>query len=280
MTFVKKYLNNSLIKFRVFFKRFSPEIIIDAYYTLKFRLGFLISDGKKVGYSNYDIYESVLAKTIEHSNQNSGNVRLLNSNLSLLVGFFENLTSPIKVLDFGGGSGLAFYEINRLFPGLISEWSVVETELLVKMAKNTENEMLRFHPSIKSATKHNRYDLVFASSSIPYTSNPLDTLQQLIDIQAKNIIITRNALSKKPIAQNFLQISDLKSNGPGGTVKIKNKFVAYPIVISSIKDFESKILEKYNIVSISSQGYIKYWTPHKNYRYESFEYLLRRREIS
>jgi len=277
MTFVEKYLNNSFSKFRIVLKKFSPEIMLDAYHTLRFRLGFLLSDDKKVSYSKYDIYESVVTKTIEHNNQNSGSFRLLNSNLSLLVGYFENLSGPIKVLDFGGGSGLAFYEINRLFPGLISEWSVVETDLLVKMAKHTENEMLKFYPSIQSATKQNTYDLVFASSSIPYTDNPQDTLQQLIDIRAKNIIISRNALTNKLISQNIMQISDLKSNGPASHIKIKNKFVAYPIVISSIKDFESKISEKYNIVSMSSQGFIKYWSPRKNYRYESFEYLLRRR---
>jgi putative methyltransferase (TIGR04325 family) len=274
----KNSLKKIILFFRNFVKKFSSEIILELYHTLKYRTGFILSSGKKVGYENIDLYKNVVSKTLNYRDNRSHEGTVLNSNLSLLVGFFANLTRPIKVLDFGGGAGLAYYEINRIFPGLILEWSVVETELLVKLAKHTENEQLKFYNSIQEANLQNKYDLIFASSSIPYSLNPIETLSQLIDLSAKNIIITRNALTDKASEQKILQISDLKSNGPGlGGTELKNKFVAYPLVILRIRDFESIVQSKYEIIGTFSQGFIKYWTLYKNYKFESFEYILQRK---
>jgi len=274
----KNSLKKIILFFRNFVKKFSSEIILELYHTLKYRTGFILSSGKKVGYENIDLYKNVVSKTLNYRDNRSHEGTVLNSNLSLLVGFFANLTRPIKVLDFGGGAGLAYYEINRIFPGLILEWSVVETELMVNLAKHTENEQLKFYNSIQEANLQNKYDLIFASSSIPYSLNPIETLSQLIDLSAKNIIITRNALTDKASEQKILQISDLKSNGPGlGVTELKNKFVAYPLVILRIRDFESIVQSKYEIIGTFSQGFIKYWTLYKNYKFESFEYILQRK---
>jgi putative methyltransferase (TIGR04325 family) len=120
---------------------------------------------------------------------------------------------------------------------------------MMKKAKQLENNELKFYNSIHLAQKELvNVDLVFTSSALHYCPNPTESLEQLININAKYIFITRTAFNNSNSEIISTQISNLSENGVGPLpIGYKNKKLKYPVTFISKALVESMLSKKYNI---------------------------------
>ena len=101
--------------------------------------------------------------------------------------------TSINVINFGGG-GRMHYQIykNLLDPSVNLNWWVVKTKAMVSAANKLTNKSLKFYTDLDSARSSlDKVNLVFASSSLQYTKNPLYSLRSLIELDAPYLCISR-----------------------------------------------------------------------------------------
>jgi putative methyltransferase (TIGR04325 family) len=136
------------------------------------------------------------------------------SDYRFLIPFAFHQKPKMKILDFGGGGGNTFSLINKLFPGRIEKWIVVETIEMVESSKNSYSPRLKFVDNCKNLDPDDGdIDLIICSSSLQYCEDPFSVLSTLVDLGAEYIWITRTLISKEAIA-GILQRSSIKKNGP------------------------------------------------------------------
>lgn len=214
------------------------------------------------GYSNSQLLETVILKS---------KIRQAKFDVeqTMTVGEFQAVAllnyvykgEPLNIIDFGGGAASHFYLCEKLHPEKIANWTVVETP---KMVEISEKEFL--HPKLRFVSDLRRIDidaeqpdLVFSSSSLQYTGNPLSTLREILELGAPNFILTRTPLAESKDQVKGDQISQLSSNGPGALPEgIQDLSVAYSIVIPTRKSIETIISEKYRIELLICEGMTKF----------------------
>lgn len=203
------------------------------------------------GYQHDDLINVIVQKNLNFSNDISNNLVVDEGNLKILsIIASMQWTESINVIDFGGGGGI-HYQIckNFLDPGVKLNWRVVETKAMVSAANRLTNKSLKFFTDLKSARSSlDKVDLVFASSSLQYTQNPLSILSSLIELDAPYLCISRTPLLNEPTPIISLQTSKLSDNGPGELPKnYKNKSVRYPITFETLQSVERMIMKNYRI---------------------------------
>lgn len=206
------------------------------------------------GYNSHDLVNVVVEKNrVFRSKLNSESSPCfdLTSIRTLLAIGLCPPKKQLNILDFGGGSGFHYLIARASLPIEKNlKWAVVETRAMTKLASTyLSNDELQFFDSLKNATANlGEVDLVFASSSLQYCENPLETLEQLVNIGAKHIFITRTPFSESD--QNYISIqkSRLKDNGPGiMSPEFTDSEIAYPITFMSQKAAEKILMKKYKI---------------------------------
>lgn len=162
----------------------------------------------------------------------------------------------ITILDFGGSAGIHYFTARQIISNDISvKWCVVETESMVKEAKNEglENEELLFFSSIDEATnKISNFDIIYSNYALCYTPNPLMYLEQLLRTNFEKFFLTNTAMNSENKEVVGLQTSTFSTNGVGRDIpdhlEISDREIIYPFTIPSKQQVES-IIEQYgNII--------------------------------
>lgn len=171
----------------------------------------------------------------------------------------NNNSEKLTVLDFGGGGGYHFWIAKSAFGrDAIFDWRVVETPLMAKEAsKLIKSDGLSFSPSIDSALKNEeKIDLVFTSSALQYCQDPLRVLNELVDIRARYLCITRTPFSMAPDTIITKQRSMLSENGPGALPgEFTDEAIEYPISFVPRIKIQELIQNKYTIrFSVSEEA--------------------------
>ena len=141
----------------------------------------------------------------------------------------------LTVIDFGGAAGAHYFMAKLLLKDTVKlDWRVIETPSMVNEARRQglENDELHFFSELNAATKKGQIDLVFASGSVQYTSDPYTFLKELCAINAKSFMLTRTPITEKPCI--ILQYSKLSENGIGAIPKalhIKDRSISYPVTM-------------------------------------------------
>jgi len=203
------------------------------------------------GYENSDLVNVVFDKTTSFKKRIENQCQFDASALRVIAAVGLSVKSKsLKVLDFGGASGHHFFIASKAFGDAIDlKWNVVETTAMARKAKEISNEKLNFFDSIKQAKKDfGVVDLVFSSGTLHCCPNPISFLEELINVKAKFIFITRTALIEQEETVVQIHRSTLANNGPGPLKPgIKNATIHYPNVFISRRSFEDKISESYDI---------------------------------
>lgn len=230
------------------------------------------------GYENAELSEVVIQK-------NKNRIKLLEESelisgvefqaLAILNYIYSN--KPLKIVDFGGGAANHFYICERFIPQKISSWIVIENHNLVKNCeKHFENPKLFFLSNldrIKSIS--DKPDVVFSSSALQYTTDPIKTICALIDLDSEYLVITRTPLTESEEPTAGEQKSWLSSNGPGPLPdNFQNKNVYYPIMIPTKKSIESTISNKYTIILRIEEGITSFQNVG---RFNCFTYIAKRK---
>lgn len=214
-------------------------------------------------YEEKDLIKVIVAKTKNYVDQgyssslinfnNLDDARTTRTLLAIAAGISKK---TITILDFGGSAGIHYFTARQIISSDISlKWCVVETESMVKEAKNEglENGELLFFSSIKEATnKVTHFDIIYSNYALCYTSNPLFYLEQLLQTNFEKFFLTNTAMNSEDKEIIGLQTSSMSTNGVGRDIPnhlgILDKEIIYPFIIPSKKQVESKIKQYGNVI--------------------------------
>ena len=178
------------------------------------------------------------------------------SHLRILLAVVGSPSStPLRVLDFGGGSGTHYWVAKQILGNHVElDWRVVETPAMVEaVTKYTlANEELTFYSDVQEAVSDATFDAVYASSSIHYTPDPYATLEILCNIPSKRLVITRTPMADEDLI--LLQTSRMRDNGPGPVPESLEKSVAHQTVTYPV----SILNREKTIRTVSRYGHIVY----------------------
>lgn len=221
----------------------------------------------KLRHTNIDSYEQLeLVELIIHKNlqlrqsMSLTDLDAMSFRTIAAVGLAAGNKSDFTVLDFGGGAGHHQLLARNLFKKINFDWTVIETTAMSRLAqKEIVDQGLSFRSSLEALSESNNYDLIFSNSAIQYTSDPLNTLRELLKLQFEHFFITRVPLNVGNGQIKYQQESLLSQNGPGPAPKeMQKKWVKYENNIVSKDSFESILNSALTIWFSVDEGY---WDP-------------------
>ena len=210
----------------------------------------------KNDYKSDDLIDVVVAKNNAYSiDLNSKKILNLHGIMSVLPFASMDTGKEINVVDFGGGAGFHFQNAKLALPKKLN-WIIIETPKMVANASKFTNFDCQFYSDLNVAVnKVKKIDLIFTSSALQYCPDPLQELENLLQINARYIFITRTPFlenSKKIIT---IQRSKLSNNGPGSLPDyFSDRNISYPITYVSRKSVENLINKQYEIRYKISEG--------------------------
>lgn len=210
------------------------------------------------GYGSSELLEAIILK-------NKLRIELLEKNEPITSNEFQAVAllnyvysgKPLTVVDFGGGAANHFYVCEKFISERIANWVVIETPRMVEgCRKEFQHPKLSFIDDLKNLEMNIlKPDVIFTSSALQYTLDPLHTMRKLLELGARSLIITRTPLTELDEPVSGEQKSLLSSNGPGPLPEgIRNSEVFYPIDIPTKKSVESLICENHRIKLNISEG--------------------------
>jgi putative methyltransferase (TIGR04325 family) len=168
-----------------------------------------------------------------------------------LIVFALTKNKKLRVFDLGGGGGTHYLVARKFIESEIElVWAVVETPAMVAEAQTLREPELLFFDNSDSASRHlGTIDIAIASGVFQYLNDPLEALEDFLNLEAKYIFITRTALSNSVTPMVEIQKSRLKDNGPG---RMPDGFVDeeinYPLTVVNIDLFRRILETKYEII--------------------------------
>ena len=237
-----------------------------SYLVRTFTLGPLVFRKRVSNYDNSTLSALILNKTIKYVKSEIFKFKPLPSQIVLV----NNTQKEVNFLDVGGGAGVHYFEYVNNFPDNNLNWYVIENRELVNICTQSKFlNKIKFYDSIGEIKKFIKFDVVFLNGSIQYFPSPVETLNEILNTQAKYIWFERTLLADSNSSVYLNQYSRLSENGPGNFFEGKNRIVKYPLQIIPRAMFESLMSENYKIVlmeisqkthrlSLFSQGYSYY----------------------
>jgi putative methyltransferase (TIGR04325 family) len=205
-----------------------------------------------IGYNNNELSKIVIQKNIIANSLLEKNRFHEMSSLRTLLGIIWALKEKsIKVIDFGGGGGYHYFIAKNIFRDTKNiKWHVVETPTMCQEAKIVSSEELEFFDSINQAKSGlDDIDLIFSSSALQYTPDPILFLEELLDCSSKFLYITRTPFSSSKDIIYSVQASMLGANGPGPLPDgFNDRVILYPITYVPLDQIINIINKKYKVL--------------------------------
>ena len=254
-------------KFNRLFLRGKTATAVRFFFRLnRAKLGFrswisITSRGITTGEFGYD--SELIGNVVTKKNQRY-KIQMLNPNFMYpqslvrpLIPLAYITNKHVRVLDFGGGGGTQYFATSNLLSSSRDfDWRVIETAAIVNQSSNLANDHLTFYKSIGEAISDGfSPDLVMASSSLEYTKNPIETLLELINLDADYLYLTRSALTLEPNLITAEQSTRLKDNGPGPLPDgFKDCDLNYWIRILPLSLVREELSKKYEVLFTSLEA--------------------------
>jgi putative methyltransferase (TIGR04325 family) len=213
----------------------------------------LLECSGSLGYEDPELVNMIVEETKEYllSLNESHYVSADQTILHILLPFsLVTDKKKVNVLDIGGSCGMHYFPVKKIFGhGPELKWHVAETKSLSEAARIFENEELKFFDNIKDACRHlDNVDIIISSGAIQYCSNPRTVLEEMIDSNARFILLTRLSLTLADHDIISVQKSLLSQNSfeklPSGYI---DKIIKYPHTNLVEEDFKKIIGTKYDI---------------------------------
>lgn len=162
------------------------------------------------GYENEELVDTIFRKTVAYDPK----------------GDWALVSNVRTVLDFGGGAGL-HYKLARLQNPEI-RWAVIETEAMVRRARELATDRLKFFSDIGMAADWlNDIELMHSNGAIQYVPNPIEIVRSLCAVRPAAMVWRRVPTSDGTAEERELQTSFLSDNGPGSLPTANEKLVRY-----------------------------------------------------
>lgn len=201
----------------------------------------------KPGYYNDFLSSFIFRKTCLYCVKKSAQSRNLDGRNIELASILSSLRDrDLKVLDFGGGSGYHYFQMEDFFRSRKDfVWLVVETAAMVKASVRIAGRKLQFTGDLDQAMKiMDKPNLVLASSSLQYSKNPKDVLKRLALFDSDYILFTKTPLLRFGDSISSIHVSRLSLNGPGiGSLEFKDQLVCNEITFLAFNELHNVIVE-------------------------------------
>jgi putative methyltransferase (TIGR04325 family) len=245
------------MKLSAIVKKIAPPVILEMVLSLpEFRSwDEALKKSTESAYENNKLTKLVLEKTKDYRNKLSNGIILINnSEIQTLTALGIALSSQqyptkITVLDFGGACGAHFFLAKNIFSTVEFDWRVVETVEMVREARNLESSELHFYSNIEDAVANtNSVHLVHSSGTLQYMPDPYTSLEQLVNIKADYILLSRLGVTPETSEIITIQKHMMSLNGPGIAPKdFKDEICIYPCQYPIRSKIESILSESYAI---------------------------------
>jgi putative methyltransferase (TIGR04325 family) len=119
--------------------------------------------------------------------------------LALLAGSLMRGQNRLKVLDLGGGVGLAYVQLlSALHCNVELRYIVVELENMCRAGRQLfgDDSRIEFYRELPSDAGH--LDVVYASSVLPYVDDYVAAVQRLVGLKASYLLFTQLAAGDFP----------------------------------------------------------------------------------
>lgn len=169
--------------------------------------------------------------------------------LALIAGA-SKVKPPLKVLDFGGASGLQYYTLTRQGRVEVEDYCVVETAAQVKVANETGlgDGTLRFVDNLASV-KGDGFNVVYSSGTLQCVPEPYKTLQELVDLDAPVLILARLGFVDRDTDLYSVYTAKTEAHlGPLAGKPTENRVTKTPLTYMSRKRFDEIVGKKYEII--------------------------------
>lgn len=158
---------------------------------------------------------------------------------------------PLNVLELGGACGASYFELNRLLPGRIKSWSVVETPAMAAEGRRRfSDDRLTFFEDLGAAVALMQgFDLIVAQGVLQYMGDPLKMMDDLLALGFKYIYVTRTlvrdgleAVHKSEGALFTRQATSLAAHGPGQVPPgLEDQISTQPLVLVSAEAVAARL---------------------------------------
>ncbi len=202
------------------------------------------------GYDDIDIAEVVAFKAVQAIDAGTAvPEQALNSIVAVGIAAADVGNRPLAVLDFGGGCGFHYFQVVRATRAPL-RWAIVETEIMAARAgRIAQNRFRAFTTITDGAAALGKVDLVHASGSLQYVREPLATLEALIAVQPRYILLARLPLWREPPIVG-VQASQLSKNGLGPMPpNVADREIKYPVTVMKLDDI-LQTLNRYIVVLV------------------------------
>ena len=152
---------------------------------------------------------------------------------------------PLNILEIGGACGASYFEINKLLPGRIKKWNVLETPSMVDAGRKLfQEDGLAFYDDLgKAISQLDKLDLLIAQGVLQYMKEPLRTLDVWLELGFAYIYITRTIVGediKNPIITK--QVMNLSEHGPGTVPEgFDDRETSQPLIIIPLESIGAYI---------------------------------------
>jgi putative methyltransferase (TIGR04325 family) len=133
------------------------------------------------------------------------------------------------------------------------DWRVVETVGMVEEARNLESSELHFFSRIKSAVEDTDViHLVHSSGTLQYISEPYSSLEELVNVEARFMLLSRLGVTTEKNEIITIQRHMMSANGPCPAPKgFKDEICIYPFQYPVKSKVESVLSKNYRIEFIN-----------------------------
>jgi|GEM_PF-6882328 len=211
-------------------------------------------------YEDPRLVEIVLEKTRRYretlAGDNLPSIKTRQTAQNMFVLSYVDQHRGLNVIEVGGACGAAYFEANRLLPGRIERWSIVETPAMAAAGKRlADSHKLSFHTDLDSAAAAlETRDLGIAQGAVQYASDPLGLLKALFNLGLGYVYVTRTVAARSEGAEiqspiYTKQETQLSAHGPGSLpAGMADSRSSQPLTIASENSIFSAIPQTYEVL--------------------------------
>ena len=237
-------------------KRMAPSFALDVFHMFtrpRAKAYATWEEASKASLQSYDSQK--LARLVKYKTeamrQTPAAYGVLVGDLALLAAIARLLSNrrSLKVIDFGGACGAHFFLAKAIYPDVSFEWRVVETEVMVSEARSLQTAELSFFSRLDAASGGFEPDLVHTSGTLQCLSNPYITLQQLVDIGAKSLLLNRLGMSETDAPVFTVHRHNMSLNGRGPVpLDFIDEICSCPFQFPSRVQIEAMFSKRYKLM--------------------------------
>lgn len=139
-----------------------------------------------------------------------------------------DISKPVRVLDVGGSFGMFYFQLKRLCPTLVLDWTIIEKPAFCELFSPQETKEIKWRAE---ADKNQRYDICLISGTLQYLDEPYVALSEYQKI-SRYTVLAMIAMVESNDDVVFLQYPSNNERFPA----LPNRFFSRPKLIRTIME--------------------------------------------